>query len=79
MLSTRAFLWASDALLGVVYSTRRQRGRRVNACWSSTLSTFPSPAIVGRIQNEPQPPSDKSVSRYASPLAFLKAIFDSHY
>ena len=36
-------------------------------------------APVVESMHEAQSPDDKSVSRYASPLAFFKAIFDSHY
>jgi len=56
-LSVNYFLWASDALLGLSICSHLtiqrggRRGRKVNACPSSTLSTSPSPAIVGRIQN----------------------------
>ena len=36
-----------------------------------------APVVVS--MHEPQSPDDKPVSRYASPLAFLKAISDSHH
>ena len=56
-LSVNYFLWASDALLCLSICSHLtiqrggRRGRKVNACPSSTLSTSPSPAFVGRIQN----------------------------